>query len=760
MTPAEFRQRTGRIYKQLNEFISSRGTERLIAQWPEWQERFRLLFKQCQELPEVEISLVGGTGAGKSTLLNALIGDRVLPVSNMKACTAAISEVSFAEGNYRGRVEFIPRQSWEGEVALLQLDLRDSRFDDFEDANDVRLTISRTAIDKLRTVYQSAPEVEKEDFDPLNLVEPPEISLALDSGVIEFEKASLPEFRKQIAIYLDSKHRFWPIVKSVTVQGPFAALHDGAKLVDLPGINDPNETREAVTRNHLKTCRFVWIIFNIKRALTKDMVDLMQSDDFLRQIVMDGRADTLTFVGTASDDIDAESGIEEFGLDPDAEFAEIVAARNVAVRKVVLDQLDELAARLARLAKESEEATRLAAKLRASKIVTVSAREFLRMEGLARTNPAGLSHSDETEIPELKRHMLHICKSHGIEAHITSLDRQLNLLVDEINRDIQSQRAMLLNRAEISERQRQETKAAVQAANTFLSKNLKDSRERLAQDLEAGHTLLAERIRRAVDRARHELDEATIRRWGKTHHGTVKAVCRRGGAFVGALGRNDFPSDLCKPIMDGIAFAWSDFFGEKLRLVLEKWTDRLRSNAEDHHRALRGILDSMDELPTGAPDRLLSMFETTQRVLSEVFSQAALEMETKITEKQRTLYEHIPTQVKANMQDAFTLAAAESGSGMKQRMIEILSEHAKKISQVMFDEARDALLNGLRGLNDWICSEFQKMTKSVDRNATLASDDLIGSEIQRTNEYIMQHEQILDELDLIIEQFLNAKSFR
>ncbi len=38
----------------------------------------------------------------------------------------------------------------------------------------------------------------------------------------------------------------------------------------------------------------------------------MQSEEFLRQIVMDGRADALTFVGTAADDIEIESGIDEF----------------------------------------------------------------------------------------------------------------------------------------------------------------------------------------------------------------------------------------------------------------------------------------------------------------------------------------------------------------------------------------------------------------------------------------------------------------
>ncbi|MEI8021505.1 MAG: dynamin family protein, partial [Schlesneria sp.] len=515
--PDPFKQKIHDIQRQIGDFIAGEGNERLKKLWLEWNERFNWLRAQSTERPEVEISLIGGTGAGKSTLLNAIIGARVLPVSNMRACTAAISEVAYADGPFRGRVEFISRESWNREVDLLRADFRDAKLPhDREETNEPPHAISRSAIDKLRAVYQVEGDIE--NFDPFHLVEPKEITQALDSGVIEIEYSSLDEFRREIAVFLDSKHRFWPIVKIVSVRGPFPALSDGAKLVDLPGLNDPNEAREAVTQNYLKTCRFVWIVFNIKRALTKDMINLMQSDDFLRQIVMDGRADALTFVGTASDDVDTESGIEEFELGENATAAEVIAARNHAVRKVVLDQLDELALRLARIARESPETgSRLAAKLKNSKILTVSAREFLRMEGLARTNPAGLAHVDETEVPALKQHMREICQSYGINSYISSLDRHLNSLIGEIEREIQGQLIALRNQAEVSGRQQKEIEAAVQAARAFLDRDLEDSRERLIQDLEASQSLLAERIRRAVDRAHVELEE-TFKQWGRIHH--------------------------------------------------------------------------------------------------------------------------------------------------------------------------------------------------------------------------------------------------
>ena len=245
------------------------------------------------------------------------------------------------------------RESWQKEIELLLADWRDATSGNGDgQGGDNCLEMSRAVRDRLWAVYKPSDDADPSAFNPSKLVEPPEVAEALNNGVADFKSVDPGEFRKLVAKFLDSKHRFWPIVKSVTIRGPFDPLRDGTKIIDLPGINDPNDAREAVTRTHLKTCKFVWLVFNIKRALTKATINLMQSDDFLRQVVMDGRTDSLTFVGTASDDVDLETGIEEFGLDEEAVLGHVIAARNSAVRKVVVSQLDDLAIRLANLASE------------------------------------------------------------------------------------------------------------------------------------------------------------------------------------------------------------------------------------------------------------------------------------------------------------------------------------------------------------------------------------------------------------------------
>jgi Dynamin family len=749
LSPTDLRLHVERGYDQIKSFIAKRGTDRLQSRWPEWNERFQLLFKRLEQRPEVAISLVGGTGAGKSTLLNAMIGVRVLPVSTMRACTAAICEVSYAEGPYLARIEFIPREAWLNEVNLLLADYRDAESGTDDDAANPRIEMSRAVTDKLWTVYRATEETDRASFDPSKLVEPPEITAALDSGFQEVASLDVNLFRKQVARYLESKHRFWPIVKSVAIRGPFESLKDGAKIIDLPGLNDPNESREAVTKQHLKTCRFVWLVFNIKRVLTRDMFELIQSEDFMRQIVMDGRADSLTFVGTASDDINVVTGREEFELDEDAPKAEVIAARNREVRKVIGDQLDQLAERLASLAGEQREtAFRLSKRLKASNVFTISAQEHLRLCGLMKTDPAGLTDVDQAEITALVNHMHRISAAHGIAAECKSLFRQFELIYAEIQNELDSQHAVLKNRADASEQGRKEMKAALDAARTFLDRDLDDTCERLVQDLEAHQSLLAERVKRAVIQGRQELDRA-FQRWNGMHAGTIKAVCRRGGRHKGVQ-LNDFPEELSKPILDSIAFAWSDFFGEKLGLTMEKWTDRLLKNADAYCTRLVTSLSKLPDLSSTLLDNLQQTFKTAEQILREILAQAKNNMDERVVHQQRTLYDRVPEQVQANMSPAFDRAAQEHGSGVRQRIVDILATHARQVSQVMFDDAREAVLAGVRGLNDWLAREFAKMTETIRRHASLAADNLISSGERMTADAIAIEQSILNELDELL----------
>ena len=211
---------------------------------------------------------------------------------------------------------------------------------------------------------------------------------------------------------------------------------------------------------------------------------------------------------------------------------------------------------------------------------------------------------------------------------------------------------------------------------------------------------------------------------------------------------------MSKPILDGIAFAWSDFFGEKLQILLGKWTDVLLRHADDYCRRLMKSLSAQPGLPSALFANLDGILETTEKVLKELLGQINSAMEARIQKDQRTLYESVPGQVKANMQEAFDDAAAESGKDMKKRMVAILKNHARQVSQVMFDDARESLLAGLRGLNDWLVREFCQMSAAVNRHASLAAENLLVGGEKMSAEAIAREKKPLEELSAIVESIV------
>jgi hypothetical protein len=54
-----------------------------------------------------------------------------------------------------------------------------------------------------------------------------------------------------------------------------------------------------------------------------------------------------------------------------------------------------------------------------------------------------------------------------------------------------------------------------------------------------------------------------------------------------------------------------------------------------------------------------------------------------------------------------------------------LAEDIRYYGQWMFDDARESLLNGRRGLNDWLAHEFCEVTATVRRHAVLAAENLL-----------------------------------
>lgn len=726
-TPESVADRIADIRARVNGCLSQRNTERLAQVWQRINERLSEILLENEKRPQVTISLVGGTGAGKSTLLNALLDARILPVSSSRACTAAVCKVAYAEqSHFEAEVQFISREAWHRELQGLFSNIADAAIPgDANDSGDGEsvIDISGAARQKLEAVYGTISDEQLLRLTPATLVEPDEVRSAFDVGRTLVASEDLKEFGKKIEVFLDSRQRFWPIVECVSIRGPFAALRNGATFVDLPGINDPNPDRERVTRNYLKSCRFVWIVFNIKRALTKDAMHLIQSDTFLRQVVMDGRADALTFVGTASDDIDVDTP-QEFGLDDNATEIEILRARNTAATEVVGSQLHDLSNHLVHLA--GEDRSRAAALRDAfgrCGIFTVAAREYLRLQGLAKGKPSEFVTTEVSAIPAVRQHMERVCADFGVEAQAMAHHRQVDQCWEELRRELFIQKAFFDEKNKATQQQKKEMEVKAKAAQTFRNTKLADTKDAYAQALEEAQEILKAKIKHGVDRARNDL-RSVCAAWNGKHWATLRAIARWGGSFTGSTGSHDLPSDISKPILDSIAFAWTDFFGERLAHGLDKWGFKLNQIGDEFRRNLLDAIRMLEGDDSDYHQSLAQIIEMTDKIIAAHLAQTKKEMAEKIDEVRRELYDRIPEQVGANMQEAFKKAAEESGTGMKARMVNTLSTHAERVSKVMFQDVTSAMLDGVRVLSSWLTNKFGEMAQTVARQTDIAAENL------------------------------------
>lgn len=233
---------------------------------------FCCVLVECLQNPLTSTFKSGNTGAGKSSLINALLDEekyeisphlvfafvgstftdyirRLVPTSGMRACTAAVTEISYNDSDdpsrlYRAEIKFIDSQDWTLELQSLLDDLQ----------QDGQLSKNRhnaetpagVAYAKLKAVYPG------KNIDALLKGNPN--GMSAEAGVREvlgtvkrISATTAADLYNNVQQYIDSREtrvgsggamQYWPLIKSVHIYCKAPALSTGAVIVDLPGSQD------------------------------------------------------------------------------------------------------------------------------------------------------------------------------------------------------------------------------------------------------------------------------------------------------------------------------------------------------------------------------------------------------------------------------------------------------------------------------------------------------------------------------------------
>lgn len=709
------------------------------AKADEWDRRVAELMLEVQQQPTVPVAIVGSTGSGKSTLLNALLGVEVLPVSSMTRCTSVVTTVSYAAGRaYRARISFMSQGEWDQELKALRATLDVGSQDGETDGLEEWQGLSRAIKAKLCTVFNLNREAIEQmpDFSSLQMDKELAACIKPEGGFQEFVCDSARDLKAKLKSFLSQDERYWPIIKTVEITGPFSILAYGAQLVDLPGVNDPNQAREEVTRAYLRNAPFVWLAFTTKRGMTKDIQDLLVGQKLLLQLLLDGKQNAITFVGTHADDFDPGQVCEELGMADDASDLQILRERNRRIADHVRRDLDGFASELGNVAKASfDDIDRLRKTLHKSAVFTISTPAYMRLQKIGQVRKDyGIEHPDDTGVPGLLAHLASICSQQDLQAHHAAVKRKLDLITKEAEVFFSTRRTQFANLQGSIREQLNHLREQLTEPRRKLDTDLETIRTRAEMRFDARKESFRSSIELASQRSRQSL-ESRFQYWRGKHWATLKACVVRYGVHTSCDGtKHNLNEDIAQPLVEAIPFTWDDFFGHYLENALAELKGELVGKSEVFltnlsvqtravggfdDKTIRSIADDVEvsrqNLEFHVDEKIKALYRTIER-------------------KRRDLAGGIPGTIRTAMSPAYEITSEIRGTGMKAAIISTLIQHANKCSGDIFETIQRDLADGVTELG----LQFKACLKELHVTAGEQADRVLGNiglgEVQQKTE--------------------------
>ena len=752
---------------------------------------------------EVAVCFLGNSGVGKSTLLNALISDKhdVLPHGGVGPLTAQATEVRHAEAPYfratyvaaaalnkilfsletwhervsrrasapavddvAASLDEDERREAEAAVPIVEPDAPAIGASDKVDAylRQVRLLVRGDQMadmelpylaDALRVALGAKPRwghtPSPEDAARLARVRAC-LSLAQREGA-RYERqadgdfgAFLTELREHASGFLA------PLIKGLDVGFPADGLRDGLVLVDLPGVGVANDEYRSVTARWIGEARAIVLVVD-HRGVSQAGADLLRTTGFLNRLLhgsddLDADPVTISVVAVKIDE-PAEAGWrDEKNLKGKAarRWGEHFAEACDQARNLVRGQMRE---ELAKIAADGPDATRLereAALQRVLETMTVHPvsapqyRLFLLDDEEARPY---IKAPEESRIPAVREALWSIAAAHqdrgrqraeqAVEAFRTRLLARLTLVRAQWEQDTRAER---------------EAQALREELEAFLNPRQKELGSRQGAFREFLREGVPREIESRVDWAAlvaHDDISKYLRKLESLHWATLRAVVRRGGAFVRKNAPPlDLPAELTLRFEEPVAVVWSKGILAQLRKrTHEHGADQVAlvsdvvawARAQEARVQPRFVEALHDNLAAQTKDLSTVGKEAVDELKGKVRAELSGKLEKKIRKKCQ----------------AFVDDKKDEGPGTKRRIIEMFhAELAAGISDDARPVAKGVLLRNYQDVAQDIDKRFAEYRNPLEsaRDSIVLSheDSLRRSDAQRRKRVLADVDAILD----------------
>ncbi|XP_051243553.1 nuclear GTPase SLIP-GC-like isoform X29 [Dicentrarchus labrax] len=615
------------------------------------------------------VGVFGKTGAGKSSLINAVIGRKnLLPSGGISACTSVMIKVEAnMQKKYEADIEFITKEVWNDELWSLFNFLEDNDTDE-----------------KLSALYGE----EWKNKKPENLMDHKyfkEIPEFLHSRRKTLTCESAEELSAKLVKYTrsektdgeskDIKRWYWPLVKCVTIRVPSNDLFQHVTLVDLPGNGDRNKSRDEMWKEVVGRCSTVWIVTDINRAAAEtEPWEILERTCSL--MGNGGQCQQIHFICTKSD------VIEDSDDHSSDKVRALIFKRNMQAKEEVKKEFNKLNKVKKHFSDDCFE------------VFTVSSKEFLKQKDL---------NQDDTEIPKLQEFLkdLNDCHSETLN-YVSGAYGILSLIQGARRTEVVAQKTEVC---------------------TILEDKMRQELEKVRKPMEEAYKVFEKCLSEGVERSKPSCQQALSSIYpsevsGRGFHRILKCVVQNNGTYTPKKG------DIKKQINLNVDLAsrLTDSIDEEFKKTFPN---------ERKYGAFNGVINNFS-LDT---ERLIQKHGNVE--LQLIFLKTEEEkMKTKLNkitrERKKTIYSSLTTTIEEAMKECYQIvfyfvveAADFKGKDSLKNMRDTIEKHVHDSKNIMFQQAKNEMLNQLRDLKEHVLDTLEKtMQKSIELSLKTDGDTI------------------------------------
>ncbi|MEZ6063455.1 MAG: dynamin family protein [Planctomycetaceae bacterium] len=539
------------------------------------RQKLDTIEEKLEVVPPIDVAVLGPSRHGKSTLLNSLISAELLPTSDTRPCTASIVKLTWAP-EWAVHVTFVGKDQlmadWKSAVREATDALGHEEDGDAGTADEGAGYV-RSVLQRFIQLFGISP-----DLPPRELIG------AVRSGTIPSERTRLLGRREKakandvdgmkrvIEKYLSTSDVNWTIVEECVIAGPFENWHPSLSLIDLPGTNDTDPQRTAITNSMRENATAVAIVTSDSN-IGPDIESWLRSSSVLANFLeaTRQRRQRLFIIRTKLDSYHPKVPLAETDEEEQRLHFEAIEAYKREQTTTYHAMLRDIAG--PKLPAESDEKSRqqradLLSRMDEIQVFFVSAlahEVFCDRYQTSRKSERQMSDYFDgdvhaTGVPRLREFLRSVAAEYLSENFFEDIEQNLESEVRLMAETFQ--KAIATTKAEIAGGQQD----LLEIANTvrtqlipWISQEIVDRTQTFEKLSLTGASGIVHRLQQAEAMSDRRLADK-IRIWSGLHWASLRATARKGGVHVTSRGQCiDIGEDICSVLVDDVLLAWTHF---------------------------------------------------------------------------------------------------------------------------------------------------------------------------------------------------------